>query len=111
MSTVFDLKCCLCVLVHSLCAEAIFLLSEPPHLHHERHASLIRSADTAQLTKQAAVSDSHGYLDISVNDVVVVAIAQRLQDLSHVVTERKKKRKEKKKTPSGQCCMKENELF
>lgn len=46
-----------------------------------------------QLTKQAAVSDSQEYLDISVNDVVVVAIAQRLQDLSHVVTERKQKRR------------------
>lgn len=40
------------------------------------------------------MSDSQEYLDISVNDVVVVAIAQRLQDLSHVVTERKKKKKD-----------------
>lgn len=46
-----------------------------------------------QLTKQVAVSIGQEYLDISVNDVVVVAIAQRLQDLSHVVTEREQKRR------------------
>lgn len=34
---------------------------------------------------------SHSYLDISVDNVVVVAVAQRLQDLPHVVTVRKKK--------------------
>lgn len=61
-------------------------------------------ARLTQLTKQAAVSDGQEYLDITVNDVVVVAIAQRLQDLSHVVTERKKK----KETLPSQCCTKEN---
>lgn len=35
---------------------------------------------------------SHSYLDISVDNVVVVAVAQRLQNLPHVVTVRKKKR-------------------
>lgn len=53
------------------------------------------------LTHQPTVS--HSYLDISVDNVVVVAVAQRLQDLPHVVTVWKKKRKKKDTVLSMLC--------